>query len=320
MLLKNLPAGSFLNRHKIADISSVFPSTTTASVTSIVSGLSPVEHGWLGWSCYFREVGECVNLFNNGISRMAGNVPAAEESLANSLMPFKSIFTQIADANPEILVCRVSPFTEYFADTLAAVCVHIERLCGGAGKKFIYAYHFQPDHDMHDCGCYSPEIKIMMRDFDKRLEAIAGKLSDTLMIITADHGLINAKMLCVEDFPRINECLALHPSIEPRCASFFVRDEFRNSFAERFNAEFAGEFKLYTKEQIIESGIFGPGTPHKKSLDFVGDFVAVATGGLGITYRNSNGEYNDFKASHAGLTKNEMLVPLIIIDKRVGPI
>lgn len=43
----HLSEESFLRSHKFCDISSVFPPTTVAAITSIVSESYPNEHGWL---------------------------------------------------------------------------------------------------------------------------------------------------------------------------------------------------------------------------------------------------------------------------------
>ena len=45
-----LPEDNFLRRNHIHTVTSVFPSTTTAATTAYYTGLSPNEHGWLGWS------------------------------------------------------------------------------------------------------------------------------------------------------------------------------------------------------------------------------------------------------------------------------
>jgi len=56
ILEKHLPRESFLRENMIRYVTSVFPSTTTAAMTAYYSGLSPNEHGWLGWSLYFIGV------------------------------------------------------------------------------------------------------------------------------------------------------------------------------------------------------------------------------------------------------------------------
>ncbi|ULQ60772.1 alkaline phosphatase family protein [Brucepastera parasyntrophica] len=58
MLAKNaLPSGFLLN-HAIKRITSVFPPTTVAATMSYYSGLSPNEHGWLGWSLFSGNTAE----------------------------------------------------------------------------------------------------------------------------------------------------------------------------------------------------------------------------------------------------------------------
>ena len=54
MLQHNLSPLSFLRCHIKTKISSVFPSTTTVATTTYYSGLTPIEHGWLGWVPYFK--------------------------------------------------------------------------------------------------------------------------------------------------------------------------------------------------------------------------------------------------------------------------
>ena len=41
------------------NIDAVFPPT------SVLSGLNPIEHVWLGWDLYFREIDEVVTMFLN---------------------------------------------------------------------------------------------------------------------------------------------------------------------------------------------------------------------------------------------------------------
>jgi hypothetical protein len=70
-----------------------------------------------------------------------------------------------------------------------------------------------------------------------------------------------------------------------------------------------------TGEQALECGIFGEGNLHPKTRDFVGDYVALATGNIGLWYRDNKGEHNDFAAAHAGLRPEEMTIPLILIKR-----
>ena len=49
ILEKHLKEDGFFRSHLAGEYDSVYPPTTVAATTSILSGLYPNEHGWLGW-------------------------------------------------------------------------------------------------------------------------------------------------------------------------------------------------------------------------------------------------------------------------------
>ena len=57
--------------------------------------------------------------------------------------------------------------------------------------------------------------------------------------------------------------------------------------------------------------MFGP-NQNEYLDDTIGDYLLVATGNISIIYNDSS---PIFKANHAGLTKEELTVPLIIVNK-----
>ena len=313
VLEKNLPINAFLRKHIKMQISSVYPCTTTAALTSILSGKTPIEHAWLGWSCYFKEVDKCIDLFSGHES--GTEMPAHGENQANKYLGYENILLQIQSASSDVKTCAVSPFTEYFANTIEGICEHIKNLGNEDGCKFIYAYHYQPDYDIHYYGVSSPSINAMMAEYNNQLERLADALSDTLFLITADHGMTDITMKCIEDFPQVNEMLKRHICLEPRCCSFYIKDDYKIEFAKRFRETFAEKFLLYTHDEFIKSGLLGKGSLHSRTDEFVGDFVAVAVSDIALWYKAYNWESNDFYGAHAGLTEDEMLVPLIVIEK-----
>lgn len=125
--------------------------------------------------------------------------------------------------------------------------------------------------------------------------------------------MTDIKMMCVEDFPLIHNCLVRHICMEPRCCSFYVKDEFITEFPKLFLDSFGDKFIMYTHKEFISSGLLGTGKSHNKVNDFVGDYVAVAVSDVALWYKDNTGEFNDFKGAHAGLTDEEIVVPLIVI-------
>ncbi|MDR1905752.1 MAG: alkaline phosphatase family protein [Clostridiales bacterium] len=308
MLKKHIPDG-FLSSHKKTDLSSVFPSTTTAALTSLCSGLTPAEHGWMGWSCYFNDLNICVDLFNNKDSFTGKHI--GKPHLASSRMPYRDIWNDF-DVKSHV----VSPFSKYKIRSLKQLCRVAARLCKKRGKKFIYSYFDNPDAIAHVHGTDSLNLKTALKKYDDLIARFAKKVKNTLVIITADHGLTDAKLYDAEDYPDITECLYAKPSLEPRALSFFVKPEFLSVFPERFKAAFGDAFILKSGKEFLDEKFSGIGNPHPETLNFVGDYMALAVGDIALSSKNQNGFIYDYKANHSGLTEEEMLVPLILVENR----
>jgi len=122
-------------------------------------------------------------------------------------------------------------------------------------------------------------------------------------------------LLYIEDFPEIRKCLYAPPTRERRSLSFFVKDEYKADFPSIWKKYFDNSFILMTGNEAIESTYFGSGIPHKRARGFLGDFVAIATGDISIWFRDEKGKGVDHIALHAGLCHDEMVVPLILIER-----
>lgn len=77
---RNLKKDGFFQTHLAGTYSSVFPPTTVAATTSVMSRLNPCEHGWLGWDCYYPQIDKNVTVFLN--KEMGTDNPAADCNVA----------------------------------------------------------------------------------------------------------------------------------------------------------------------------------------------------------------------------------------------
>lgn len=105
------------------------------------------------------------------------------------------------------------------------------------------------------------------------------------------------------------------PSLESRVVTFWVKEDKRKKFEELFNKEFSKEFLLLTKEDVLERHLLGFGNKHKKIDDFIGNYVALSISDSMIRLQTYLADGKPVKKStHCGLSKEEMEVPLIIIE------
>ena len=78
---------------------------------------------------------------------------------------------------------------------------------------------------------------------------------------------------------------------------------------------FGKDFMLMTKQEVLEKKLFGTAgldtdTLQKHSAS-IGDFLAVAVGNKALVWSEKS---NQFKSHHAGITKEEMIIPLIAVE------
>ena len=117
---------------------------------------------------------------------------------------------------------------------------------------------------------------------EKQVQELMEKLSDTLVIVTADHGHMNSRGVAIENYPKITECLKRGLSLEPRAVNFFVKEEKKQQFEEEFRKNFGDTFLLFTKKEVREKQLFGPGKEGAAFDGMLGDYLAVAVSDLSI--------------------------------------
>lgn len=303
-------AGSFRS-HLAGIYSSTFLSTTVAATTSVMSGLQPCEHAWLGWDCYYPQVDENVTVFLNKIQ--GTEKPAADYNVAWTLTPYENITNKIKKAGKEAHL--VAPFLDSKIDSFEKICKHIKNICKSGSKssgasgcpRYIYAYWNQPDGLLHTYGCGSSQAHECIADLEKQVAELTGELEDTLVVVTADHGHIDNEFVYIQDFPELYDCLIRKPSLEPRVLNLFIKDGKKDFFEKEFNRLFGEKFILMQTEEVIEKNLMGTGKHHKMFRSMLGDYIAIATSDLAIY---ANGQ--KFVSLHGSLTPDEMEIPLII--------
>ena len=337
ILEKHLDQDGFFRKHIAGLFDSVYPPTTVAATTSMLSGLYPNEHGWLGWDVYYPQIGKNVTVFTNreqirekegavpgaaypdGRTRWTEDslevaLPAAEYNVGFQYTPYRNIIEKIKDEGGEAYAAM--PFLPPYPQSLEAILERVEMLCGKPGKKFIYAYWNEPDSTMHRTGTVSGETHRMVAEIEKAVEKTVSGLTDTLFMIIADHGHMDSRNCCLLDYPEILNCLVRLPSFEPRTLNLFVKEEYKAVFPEIFRKYFEDSFVLLTREEAVSGKLFGTGRDLDGLEGMIGDYVALAVSDRSVF--NTHIEAQEMPGGHAGMTKEEISIPLIVIEKGIS--
>lgn len=313
LIRKNLGDQAFLSKNKIKDITSVFPATTTASTTSVITGLTPMEHCWLGWDTYIPSVDKVVTMYLNTIKNTETEV--ADYNLAKQEFPYITIMDKINNSG-NARAYSISPFEgiHYDEENADEMYDKIIKLCNTNEKKFIYAYCTEPDHTMHELGTEDERVIEIMKHLNAKTEELANKLNDTLLIVTADHGHITARdYIALDNYPRLKNMLIRDTSLEPRATNFFVKENMLEAFKCEFNKLFGNDFILLSKQEVLDKQLFGNGVANEKFYACLGDYISLAISDKAII---DVADPNPLKGLHAGITEDEVLIPLIVIDKK----
>jgi len=309
ILDRTLDKEDFFVKNRLKEITSVFPATTTAATTSIRTGYNPIEHGWLGWNVYIAPIDKTITLFFNcekGKKEVSEEFLEVKDKLIN-----KTIVEEINDAK-RYRAMELFPFGENKYDDLDGMLSIIKSECVKEGKKYIYVYDDEPDGTMHELGPDSEKTRELIKIRSEKVEALCNELEDTVVFVLADHGHIKVDNIFLKDYPQILDMLERTTSIEQRAVSFKVKDGMHAKFEEKFKESFGEYFNLYTKEEIMESKLFGEGMENELFKSALGDYLAIAE----TSNKCLLAEGDDALFSHhAGYTDDEIYVPLIIIDK-----
>ena len=320
ILEKNLPADSFLRTHQIDTVTSVFPSTTAAATTSLLSGLTPAEHGWFAWSVDFD--GEVIELFRN--RNYYTKEFLADKNFVSRHLPYARIYEQtngdreIYTCFPNIAIEIRSPHDIRF-NSLGHMFRRLHKICAMPEKNFVYTYYPNLDSTMHTYGTTAWHSRHLLKKIERGLKHFAKKHPDTLFVVTADHGQNDVKgfsYIC--DDAAIQDCL-LHPvSLDPRGVCFKIKPGKDADFKAAFK-KYEKDFTLFASKDLIQKGVFGDFKMHPEYSKYLGDYIAV--GGetnhfivfqQGDQYRGKNIK-RLYHGEHTGMTADEMYVPLIVV-------
>lgn len=313
-LVNNLKKGLFIE-NLVGEMSAVFPPTTVASTTTYCSGEPPISHGWLGWTMYFKKTEKIVTTFN-------GYLPYENKTIGldyQNVIKYKTIFEKIRDKGIKSYNVThdyiVREKNDYYVGykSLNDGLKKTKRILNDSNENFVYFYYSYPDYYMHEYGIDSKKVLRNVKQIERKIKRLVNKSKDTLFIISADHGHINInEYICFDDYPELKGMLVRPFSIESRATSIFVKEGRKEDFKKMFNSLFGEDFILLTHNEVIENNIFGYGEKHNKIDDFLGDYLAIAITDKALIYQK---QQNYFKGHHAGLTDDELYIPLIVIEK-----
>lgn len=287
-------------------ITSVLPSTTPTALTSISTGLPPAQHGIMAYRIY---TGSGVLNVIRWAMHGGGKGPdplefQPREAFDGDPVPVVTR-AQFAGTGFTQILYRGSTLHGYFSTSgLAAHC----RKLIDSGERLVYAYYDGPDLVAHMHGM-SDEFFTREVDFCDGLVAdlVSMLPPSCAVVVTADHGHI--------EFTERIELADLSPLVvaqagESRFRYLHAQRGAASELAEACREAFSSHSWIFTREQLIDEGLFGPVAPSPEVRRRIGDVVLAAREPVGYVDPDNPGE-GKLISGHGSLAPDEMLVPLL---------
>lgn len=323
---------SFLLNNLKSKMTSTFLSTTACANTAFLVGYPPQQHALTGWDINLKEVGAITTILPF-IPMFGGASLSYSKIEMNKIMDIASFHKGFNGKCFKLIDKKLASgaFTQYVSSNTSIIATtsykntftKLKNLIKGKSNKrrFIHIYVPELDSLAHKEGISSKEVNNLFQDLDKQIKNLSKSLkkTNTKLIITADHGLIDAAPnteIWIEDIPGLKACLTIPLAGEPRVRDCFVRPRKVKDFEEIIRTKMSKYCWCYKGEQLIKDNFYGLGEPNKKLYDRVGDYVLIMKKNYILRDKLANYEKPKkfHKGKHGGVTEDEMIVPLITID------
>lgn len=288
------------------------PSTTTASITSLLTGADAAQHGLVSFAFRTRP-GFAMNAMlwddQSFIPEMAQPVPTWFERLRENSIPTAVVVPSVfASSGLTRAILRGGDFVGIghendWASQTALVCDAVKT------HRLTYAYVRSLDHAGHAQGWRSSGWRRQLR----RIDGFVAQLLDTLppgtsLTITGDHGMVDVPpthKVLIDDEPELAAGVDLVAG-EARFRYLYTQSP--EAVADRWAGWWGGRAEVYTRAEALP--LFGVTPPLPAVAERIGD-VVVAFHGDWVALTSSRPREALMIGMHGSLTDQERMVPLL---------
>lgn len=322
LLRRNAAAAPFLTGLDGRPIRAGFPTTTAVSIASLGTGLASGAHAVTGYQSYVEEIDAPFNWLRWTLAGTA--VDQRERFVPEWIQPHPTVFERADAAGLTVTtvvprsfdgsgltraVLRGGNFVgvSAYGDLLA----HVVAAVTADDRTLVYCYLGEVDTVGHLYGPESPSWTAQLTVVDRFVEQLVAALpAGTRLLITADHGMIDASRGRRVDFDHL-PALAEDVDViagEPRCRHVHTRRP--GAVLERWRDELGDDLWVGTRDDVIAGGLFGP-DPSPAACRRIGDVVAIGLGESTVIRTDGELVMSQLPGQHGALTDEELLVPLL---------
>jgi len=314
-------------------ITSVFPSTTSSAMSSLHTGLTPQEHGVVGYTMFISELGTISQMLR--FTPISGGRSLFDLGLdAASFLDAKTIHERLTEGGvsstvyvPNYIIdsglsrityrgASVEPGFS-FADTIIRTRKNLER---SKVNSFHFVYYASPDTVSHARGPYTEEFGaeieslfgIVERQLFSKLDK--GVAKKTTILVSGDHGAVRVRketVLDVAQHPELTSLFRMPPTGDSRASILNLKPGITDKALAFFEKNYPGQFDVRESSRMLSEGYFGLGQVKEETRSRIGDLVAIPRFDNAVDNSQLDFKRDEVPGRHGGLSEEEMQVPLI---------
>jgi predicted AlkP superfamily pyrophosphatase or phosphodiesterase len=320
----------------LAPLTSIVPSTTASALTSLWTGRSTSEHGIAGYELWLKEFGIVANMITHQPMSYQTNFNATGLESAgfrsDTFLPFPTLGTHLAKqgirsyAFQHFSIASSGLSRMFFKDvkvhsvsTATNLWIDLRQLMESQPGVRLYAWVYwgEVDHLSHFNGPDDERPEAEFISFSQAFEHLflnrlsAAARRDTLVVLTADHGQITTDPnphYDLRNHPSLTRRLHIQPTGENRLAYLYIQPGQSEAVHEYLERTWHGQFLQIDPAYALSNGLFGPGRPHPRLPERLGDNIVVSRGQAYLWWADKE---NLLIGRHGGLSAEEMLVPFL---------
>jgi len=317
-----------LRSNRVGKLMSVFPSTTSAAISTVLTARAPAEHGILAWHMHLNGNQDIYTTLLGRYRNQRRNHTPSTRDLYHGKPMLERVRQRCQIVQPDCLVD--SPFTTRHlgnakitgVSNLKQLFGHLRHTVQQRGPSYTYAYWPNLDSIGHKTGAGSSQWRECLREIEVNIDQFVSQMDGKRfkLVITADHGMINAENNTVEPFDSIKDLasyLETPLAGEPRTLFCNVSpkrlEDFDAICAERYQKQLMN----VPTDTLLNSGLFGPRTDQKDVPTSIsaraGNRILLLKDKRAWTDTLPHESLHKMIGVHGGLHREELEVPLIVI-------
>lgn len=153
-------------------------------------------------------------------------------------------------------------------------------------------------------------------EIDNLIKDLVGA-KDTTIIITADHGQTNVDINkdIIMSFNEYDKCFYAKPGIDFGMSTYYVKKDKMSEFETKFNNDYKNKMYLFQTDEFLKNKVFGPNKYNDYLKSNLGEYISLCeSDSQFINSDDIESYYKKTKGNHSGLSKDEMIIPLIVIE------